>query len=412
MPKRIIMLTQWFDPEPAYRGAEFAIDLVSQGYEVEVVTGFPNYPGGQIYDGYKISPIQKRAVREGFSLTRLALYPSHDRSKIGRILNYLSFFVSAFIYLAFFAKRADLVYVYHPPLTVGLSAAFAKFVRRWPVVLEIQDLWPDTLEATGMIGNKRVLAIVGWWAQWLYRRVDHIIVQSWGFRDRITQRGEKEQKVSVIINWANETDQNTSSFSSPFNSDHKFRVLFAGNMGPAQKLSSVLAAAEKLAHSHSEIGFYFLGSGLEAEALKEYAADRSLDNVVFLPRVSASEVGPFLEKSDALLVHLADDPLFSITIPSKTQAYLNAGKPIIMGVRGDAARLVEESGGGLVVPPSDCDALAAAVEKMAAMSHRERDEMGKRAKDFYDEQLCKEKGFASFVGVFEDVMSKRLVNKA
>lgn len=411
MPKRIVFLTQWFDPEPAYRGAEFASDLVSEGFEVEVVTGFPNYPRGQVYEGYKLRPIKKLETRDGFTLTRLALYPSHDKSKVGRILNYVSFFLSSFLYLALFARRADLVYVYHPPLTVGIAAAFAKFLRRWPIVLEIQDLWPDTLRATGMIGNERALAVVGWWARWLYRRVDHILVQSWGFRDKITQRGASQSKVTVIINWANEAAVRSGSFSPRFEDEHSFRVLFAGNMGPAQNLFAVLKGAERLAQSNPEVGFYFLGSGVETEALKEYAANSGLKNVVFLPRVSASEVGPFLKGSDALLVHLSDDPLFSITIPSKTQTYLNVGKPVIMCVRGDAARLIDESGGGVVVPPSDPVALAAAVERLAAMSSKERDLIGGRAKDFYDERLSKRKGLASFVGVFEDVMAKRAVDK-
>ena len=113
---------------------------------MEVVTGFPNYPGGTLYDGYRIKPIQ-RSEENGINITRLALYPSHDTSKIGRVLNYLSFFISAFLYLVFLARRPALVHVYNPPLTVGLAATAAWMFRRFPVVVDIHDLWPDTLSA-------------------------------------------------------------------------------------------------------------------------------------------------------------------------------------------------------------------------------------------------------------------------
>jgi len=123
---RLILLTQWFDPEPTFKGLVFARALSEKGFDVEAVTGFPNYPGGKLYSGYIVKIIQKETIGN-ILVTRLPLYPSHDHSRIGRIANYFSFFLSAFIYLTFFAKRADIIYVYHPPLTVGLAAICAKF---------------------------------------------------------------------------------------------------------------------------------------------------------------------------------------------------------------------------------------------------------------------------------------------
>ena len=149
-------MTQWFDPEPTFKGLLFAKELISRGFEVEVITGFPNYPGGKLYDGYRMKLIQKEVI-EGVSVTRLPLYPSHDKNKIGRVANYLSFAFSALIYGLFFAKRPAVIYAYHPPLTVGVSAAIINFFRRVPIVLDIQDMWPDTLKATGMIANSRIL---------------------------------------------------------------------------------------------------------------------------------------------------------------------------------------------------------------------------------------------------------------
>jgi glycosyltransferase involved in cell wall biosynthesis len=200
---RLIMLTQWFEPEPAMKGLKFARRLQDLGFDVEVVTGFPNYPGGKVYDGYRIRPLMRETM-EGVAVTRLALYPSHDGSRIGRILNYVSFFLSAALYLTFFAHRADVMYVYHPPLTVGMAATVARFFRRTPVILDIQDMWPDTLRATGMIGSERVLRIVDMFCRWTWRPADCIAVLSNGFRDLLIERGVPQEKITVIANWADE----------------------------------------------------------------------------------------------------------------------------------------------------------------------------------------------------------------
>jgi len=400
------MLTQWFDPEPAYRGAEFATDLVRRGYDVEVVTGFPNYPTGKIYKDYKLKHIQKTQEASGYSLTRLYLYPSHSGSKLGRILNYMSFFISSLLYLILFARKADLVYVYHPPASPAIAATLSKFFRRWPVVVEIQDLWPNTLKATKMISNDRVLLFVGGILRWMYLRVDHLIVQSWGFKAEIVSKGVHRDKITTILNWANEDTKPVLTHSVEFSADHKFKLLFAGNMGKAQDLVSVLKAAEILKRTNSDIGFYFLGDGVEADNLKKYARERNLNNVSFWERVDSSDVKPYLEGADALLVHLSDDPLFEITIPSKIPTYFLAGKPIILGVSGDAARLINASKSGYVVTPGHPNDLAKAVKKMASLSPSERKKMGERGHKYYANELSKDQGFKKYLEIFDKLISK------
>jgi colanic acid biosynthesis glycosyl transferase WcaI len=160
MRRRILLITQWFDPEPTFKGLAFARELVRRGYDVEVLTGFPNYPGGKVYPGYRIRLLQRQHI-EGVEVTRVALYPSHDHSGVRRALNYLSSAFSAVRYAVLLARRPDVVYVYHPPLTVSIVAVLMRLLRRVPVVLDIQDLWPDTLRATGMISNKRLFRLVG-----------------------------------------------------------------------------------------------------------------------------------------------------------------------------------------------------------------------------------------------------------
>lgn len=403
---RLILLTQFYDPEPAYKGQAFAEAIAALGYDVEVVTGFPNYPGGRVYPGYRIRPWQ-RECRGGIRITRLALFPSHGTSRLGRALNYLSFFASALLYLCLGARRAHLIYVYSPPLTAGLAAALAGMVRRCPVVVDIHDLWPDTLPATGMITNARLLRWIGHAAEWLYRRVQFIILHTQGFRDALLARGVPAGKMQSVIGWTNEypvpaarpdTARQLAEFPG-------LTLLYAGNIGPAQALDAVIDAAHLLqARGETTIArFYFLGGGVSQSGLEQRARALGLDNVEFLPRVPPHEVGAWLDAADALLVHLRADPLFEITLPSKTQAYLYAGKPILMAVAGEAGRLVAAAGAGICARPQDPQGLADAVIALARMTEDERADMGARGRAHYLRELSMRQGMAKFALIFERV---------
>lgn len=401
-PSRVLLLTQWFDPEPTFKGLVFARELVSQGFEVEVVTGFPNYPGGKVYPGYKVTWLQRDLI-DGVHITRVPLYPSHDQSAIKRVLNYSSFAASALFYGLFMAKRADVMYAYHPPLTVGITASILRLIRRTRVVYDIQDMWPDTLRATGMLNNPRALRVVSAVCNWVYRRVDSIVVLSPGFERLLLQRGVPEAKVSVIYNWADEASLAAPAGQVPaaFPGSGQFRILFAGNMGKAQALGTVLQAAELLQQQSSRVCWVMLGGGVEAERLKAEAARRKLSNVVFLPAVPMAQVGAYLQAADALLVHLRKDPLFEITIPSKTQAYMAVGKPLLMAVDGDAADLVNQSGGGVVAESENPQALAEAAQALAKTSTGALAAMGHQAQAFYQKHLSLAVGVRRFGELFE-----------
>ena len=160
MATRILLLTQWFDPEPTFKGMVFARELLRQGLEVEVLTGFPNFPGGKVYPGYRIRLLQREVI-DGVQVTRVPLYPSHDHSVTRRVLTYASFAASSLVYGLFMARRADVIYAYHPPLTVGITASLIRLFHRIPLVYDIQDMWPDTLCATGMFTNARAGGCIG-----------------------------------------------------------------------------------------------------------------------------------------------------------------------------------------------------------------------------------------------------------
>ena len=407
MAIRVLLLTQWFDPEPTFKGMVFARELVRQGFEVEVLTGFPNYPGGKVYPGYRIKLLQREVI-DGVQVTRVPLYPNHDQSAIKRVLNYASFAASSLVYGLFMARRADVIYAYHPPLTVGITASLIRLLRRIPVVYDIQDMWPDTLRATGMLNNVRALNAVEAVCQFVYRRVDQIVVLSPGFKRLLMQRGVPETKVKVIYNWADEVALAAPQGQLPasFPSADQFRIIFAGNMGKAQALDAVLDAAILLQARGSRVCFVMLGGGVEVNRLKLRTVDLKLHNVVFLPPVPMAEVGTYLHAADALLVHLRKDPLFEITIPSKTQAYMAVGKPLLMAVDGDAADLVLQSGGGVVAESENAEALAGAAEGLASMSSEQLLAMGQRARRYYQDHLALSVGVAGFGTIFKQLTSK------
>ncbi len=408
MGVRVLLLTQWFDPEPTFKGMVFARELVRQGFEVEVLTGFPNYPGGKLYPGYRMRWLQRETI-DGVQVTRVPLYPSHDQSALRRILNYVSFAAFALFHGLFSVRRCDVIYAYHPPLTVGLAASFIRLFRRIPVVYDIQDMWPDTLRATGMIDNPTALSVVEKVCRWVYRRVDHIVVLSPGFKRLLVERGVPEEKIDVICNWADEASlaAPVGTLPSNFPGADCFRVVFAGNMGKAQALGAVLDAAALLQKRRAKVSFVFVGGGVDVDKLKGQVAELALDNVVFIPPVPMAEVGTLLNNADALLVHLRKDPLFQITIPSKTQAYMAVGKPLLMAVDGDAADLVRQSEGGIVAISEDAQSIAEAAQSLATLAPEELTAMGRRAQEYYREQLALRVGVSRFGAIFSKLAVSR-----
>lgn len=407
---RILLLSQWFDPEPAFKGLVFARELVKQGHEVEVLTGFPNYPGGKLYPGYSLR-LFKREVIDGISVIRVPLYPSHDASAIRRVLNYLSFALSAAVLGPFLVKRADVLHVYHPPATIAIPAVSLKILRGIPFVYDVMDLWPDTLAATGMVTNSLFLRCVGLYCRLAYRLAHHIVVLSPGLKKRLLERGVPEEKVTVIYNWCDENQMEimgghtTPAYEAQMKG--RFNVVFAGTMGKAQGLDAVLDAAKLVRNRCPAVQLVFVGGGIEVPRLKERLRTESIDNALFLPRLPVAEIGSIFQMADILLVHLKDDPLFRITIPSKTQAYLAAGKPILVAVPGDAAALVEQAGAGISCTPGDSESIAAALEVLCSMPREQREIFGKNGRAFYLKELSLQKGIGLFEAIFRNVRQKR-----
>jgi colanic acid biosynthesis glycosyl transferase WcaI len=404
---KILFVTQWFDPEPMFKGLVFAKALRDKGHDVQVLTGFPNYPEGRLYPGYRLRLLQ-REVLDGIEVIRVPLYSSHDSSALRRVANYLSFALAASVVGPWAVRRADVMYVYHPPATVALPALLIGTLRGIPFVYDICDLWPDTLAATGMVANRVLLRLVGLWCRLTYEMAGRIVVVSQGFKRALIHRGVSEAKVEVIYNWCEERSIATASpdatFSSKLGIPGRFNVVFAGTMGKAQALETVLQAARIVKGTEPDVQFIFVGGGTEVERLRDLAREMKLDNVVFEARRAVTEIGGILKAADLLLVHLRDDPLFAITIPSKMQAYMAAGRPIVMAVRGESAELVERARAGVVCPPEDPESLAKRIIELRHSPRERLQEMGENGREFYRRELSMQVAVGRFEELFRLVI--------
>ena len=407
---RILIVSQWFNPEPFFKGLQFAKELARLGHEVSVLTGFPNYPGGKLYEGYKIKPFQ-REMMDGIPILRVPLYPSHDSNSLRRIVNYISFAISSAIIGPFLTKKPDVIYVYHPPVTVGLTALIFHWLKNVPFVYDIQDLWPDTLGATGMLNSRAAFWLINQWCRLIYAQAAKIVVLSPGFKRVLMTRGVPSNKIEVIYNWTNEVNHvdydRDENLGSSLGFSGRFNIVFAGTMGKAQSLDTILDTAKLIMNRFPEVQFVFIGGGIEVDNLKKRKKEFGLTNVIFLPRVPPDEIPQILQLADVLMVHLKNDSLFEITIPSKTQAYLAAGKPILMAMKGDSADLIKNAEAGLVCQPQDSESVAECIEKFIQLPKEQIMRMGQNGMNFYENELSLKIGVKKFIEVFRSSIASQ-----
>ena len=386
MPQRVLYFSQWFPPENGTVGLQVAHGLIARGYEVEILTGFPNYPTGRLSPGYRLG-LYRREIMDSVIVHRVFLHPSHDRSTLKRLANYLSFFISSLMFCLACGRRYDVLYVYHPPVLPALAAAISGLITRRPFVLEVQDLWPDSVAASGMSGTGLVTRFLVPVCRYVYRRAGYILAQSEGMAARLIERGASPKRTSVVFNWANETAAraNGTYDISALGFEGRFNIVYAGNLGVLQSLETLIEAAHCVAQAAPHIQLTLIGEGTEAARLEALIAKLGVRNVQLLPGVSQAQIGDVLAAADGLVMHLRDDPLFEITLPSKLQFYLAMGRPVLVGVRGEAARIVSDADAGLAFEPDNVAAAVDAFMRLAGMPRVERDEMATRARALYDQ---------------------------
>jgi glycosyltransferase involved in cell wall biosynthesis len=330
--------------------------------------------------------------------------------------NFLSFAASAStLGVASIRKPVDVVLAYEPsPVTVGVPAWFLGKRRRAPVVMWIQDLWPETLRATNVLADGWALNAAGWLTGVIHRAMDGILVQSPAFMPLLESQGVAASRISYLPNWA---DDYYKPVEVPSTAQERrempkgFVVLFAGNIGVAQGLDVLLGAAERL-RDIPDLQWAVLGEGRQGDWLRSEVLRRGLGNVHLLGQRPSESMPTWFALADALLVTLRRDPLYEVTIPSKIQTYLACGRPILASLDGLGAREVDEAGAGLTSPAGDADALASATRRLYKLSADERAAMGKRGRAHYDRNFDRDMLIDRLEGILEQAVENRLKGRA
>jgi len=387
---RLLVVTQYFWPEN-FRINELATELSRRGHEVTVLTGWPNYPEGQVFEDYRKDPARFAAL-ENVRIVRAPLWP-RGRSGWRLFLNFFSFAFSASLVGAWRLRgqKFDAVLVHEPsPITVGIPGAVMRALKRAPLAFWVLDLWPDTLKAVGVLKSRYLLETVGLLVRWIYGQCDLILAQSKSFKTHIARYSPNTVGIEYFPAWADNIfclDHAIEPDASVPIAPDIFTVLFAGNIGESQDFPAILDAAESL-RARNDIRWILVGDGrMSAWVAEEITRRKLAGKVIMVGRHPLERMPAFFAHADALLVSLKDDPIFSMTIPGKMQAYLGAGIPVLAMLNGEGADIVVEAQAGLVSPAGDGAALAHNIESLAATDKAERTRMGANGRRFCTAQF-------------------------
>ncbi|MDD4962519.1 MAG: glycosyltransferase family 4 protein [Gallionella sp.] len=409
---KVLIWTQYFWPENFHINA-MARNLHMQGIEVTVLTGKPNYPDGKIFPGYKSMGIQFEEYA-GFEVVRIPLRQRNKNSGIGLALNYLSFIASGYLFApyALKGKKFDVIFVYAPsPLLQTLPAIYVAWLKRAPLVLWVQDIWPDALAATGHIKNRHILNMVGLTVRYIYRFSDSILIQSEGFRSSVEKWTNQKNKIRFYPNSAEDTRHDTPVLKEAIclanDIASNFSVVFAGNIGIAQSCETIIEAA-KLLREFKSIKFYLVGTGSMANSIEKEILSHELDNIVMTGQIPHEAIATIYTAASALLLTLRADSALSSTIPSKLQGYLAAGKPVIACCNGEAASVVMKANAGISCPAGNGVALAKAISALYELSPEERTCLGNNAYNYYEQHYVLQHRVAELISHFKDIVVNKL----
>jgi glycosyltransferase involved in cell wall biosynthesis len=383
---RILIVSQYFWPEN-FRINDLALGLRERGHEVTVYTGKPNYPEGRFFSGYGFFG-QSVEDYHGVRVVRAPLLPRGRGGTLGLLLNYGSFALLASVLAPFRGLgNHDIILVYEPsPITVGLPAVVLKWLRPAPMMFWVQDLWPETLSATGAVRAGWILRLVDRFVRFIYRRSDLVLLQSQAFIPHVRAQGIPDEKLRYYPNSAEALYQPVTVEANAAERallPQGFRVMFAGNIGVAQDFETIIDAAEKL-RNIGAIHWVIVGDGRQLEWVRQEVVRRRLDSTVhLLGRHPVESMPRFFALADAMLVTLKNEPIFGLTIPAKLQSYLACGRPVVAALDGEGANVVAQADAGVTVPASDAAALADAVLRLHRLPAEEREAMGQRGREYF-----------------------------
>ena len=397
----------------AARVSELARHWVKAGHQVTVLTGFPNHPTGVVFPEYR-SKFRRLICREwvdGVRVVRTWLLPLPNRKPLERILNYTSFCVSSCL-TGIFLPRPNVVIATSPQLLVGITGWWIGFIKRVPFIFEVRDLWPESIIASG-VGNKTsgLFRSVRALAAFLYRSCHHLVAVTPAIKEVLLAKWNvSPEKVSVVTNGVEtdifSPDGATGDVKSRPEFRGKFVVSYIGTLGLAHGLNTVLEAAAQMKNTFPNMLFLFVGEGADKERLLSLAREKGLANVLFLPQQPRKAVPDFIRDSDVCLVPLKKDDVFKTVIPSKMLEFMACGKPVVLGVEGQALQVLEEAGAGVSIEPENPVALTEAVIKLYQDEGLRRS-LGENGRKYVVESFSRKETARTYIDVLERVVLSR-----
>jgi glycosyltransferase involved in cell wall biosynthesis len=367
---RLLFLTDNFPPEinaPANRTYEHCKEWVANGVEVTVITCVPNFPIGKVFGGYRNRLYQREQI-DGIKVIRVWSYITANEGFFKRILDYISYAFMAF-WVGLFVKT-DLIIATSPQFFTAVSGAALAFCKRKKWIMEVRDLWPESILAVGAMKRNLFIRLLEWLEKQLYLYADHIIVVTDTFKEKIGQRGIDEGKISVFKNGANLDFYKPSTkpdyLLEKLGLENKFVVAYIGTHGMAHGLKFVLSAVNKIKSTHPEYAFLFIGDGAEKKELKEFAGELDLTNVLFLDSVPKDLIVDYLNLIDVSLVNLRRNDTFLTVIPSKLFEAAAMGKPVLLGLEGETKKIVEKYNAGLCFVPENETSFISALHRIGS----------------------------------------------
>ena len=386
---RVLLISHFYPPEPnsaAQKMSDLAQHLAASGHQATVITGFPNYPDGLLHKGYRRTLYQRQQIN-GVSVIRTFLLTAPRGRMFGpRMKNYVSFMLTS-MYGAIGAGRHDLVYVYSPPLFLGVSGYVVSRLFRVPLVLDVNDLWPKAPIQLGILKNPALIRIAQTLERFVYAKTHHIFFYSHGMRQDVVGRGVPKAKTEIHPLWV-DTDifrpvpeEQGAEVRGNYGKGDRLVVMYTGNLGLPQGLDTAIECARILKErGESQVLFVFVGGGADRERLIRLSQSYGLDNVTFVPPQPVSAMPAFMSAADVLLLHLDKAPFRMGTIPGKLLTYMSSGRPVLVGVEGEAADLVRQTACGVAVEPQNPEAMAQGITNLADAELRRRmGEAGRQA---------------------------------
>jgi len=383
---RLLVLTQYYRPEPNFITADVA-EALSDELDVTVVCARPNYPLGRFYEGW--GGWTPRRSREGkVTVWRLPLIPYHGGSLWGRAFCYSSFTFGSLFMAPFVAGKPDVVWVYQTPFTTALAALGARYLRGARLVYTAADLWPESMLASGVAGPGPMMQALFAYSRWINRAAHLIVASTEGTLERYARDGVPRDRLRHVPVWVDAAPEEPAVRAEPAGVP---RIVYAGNLGPAQRLDTVVRAAAELHARGVAVEVHLYGSGAAEAELRALAASLPAPNVTFMGRVSPTDAFRISADAFAQVVSLQPSPLFAMTVPSKLAFCFAAGAPVLYGLHGEAARIAAQSGGGILFDPEDPASLVAAVVGLLQRTSEERSAMRAALGRYYSAHFARRK---------------------